>query len=133
MLDTNIVSDLVRNPRGRVQIKLRQHGINSVCLSAIAVSEIRFGLASKGSQKFSDLVENALSRIPVLDYDDGASFIYADIRNDLQKRGTPIGVTDLFIAAHARSLDLTLVTNNVREFQRVPHLKIENWIEEHAP
>ena len=130
MLDTNIVSDLVRNPRGRVQGKLRHHGINTVCLSAIVVSEIRFGLLAKASEKFNDLVESALSRIAVVDYEEKVSFAYAHIRNDLQKRGLLIGVTDLFIAAHAKSLGLTLVTNNVREFSRVEGLKIENWLAE---
>jgi len=130
MLDTNILSDLVRNPRGRVQQKLRRHGINAVCMSAIAVSEIRFGLAKKRSEAFADRVEAALSRIALLDYGDDATFAYAAIRNDLQNRGTSIGTTDLFIAAHAKSLNLTLVTNNIREFSRVDGLKVENWLDE---
>lgn len=130
MLDTNILSDLVRNPRGRTQRKLRQHGINSVCLSAIAASEIRFGLLKRGSDDFAERVENALSRIAIVDYGEEASFTYAAIRHDLQSRGMLIGSTDLFIAAHAKSLGLTLVTNNAREFSRVDGLKIENWLEE---
>jgi tRNA(fMet)-specific endonuclease VapC len=66
----------------------------------------------------------------VVDCGEEASFAYAAIRHDLQARGSPIGVTDLFIAAHARSLNLTLVTNNIREFTRIEGLKIENWLEE---
>jgi tRNA(fMet)-specific endonuclease VapC len=130
MLDTNIVSDLVRNPRGRVQHKLRHHGINAVCLSAVAVSEIRFGLIKRGSGDFTNRVENALSRISILNYGEESSVAYASIRHDLQSRGAMIGSTDLFIAAHAKSLDLTLVTNNVREFSRIEGLKVENWLEE---
>ncbi|MGF9562438.1 type II toxin-antitoxin system VapC family toxin [Neorhizobium sp. JUb45] len=129
MLDTNILSDAIRNPFGAVAEAIDSAVNDSLCVSAIVASELRFGAARRGSDRLTHLVENSLARIAILGYDDRASHHFADIRSALEKRGTPIGTTDLFIAAHARSLDLTLVTNNVREFTRVDGLKIENWLE----
>lgn len=129
MLDTNIVSDVVRNPFGNAADKLYHLGQDDICISSIVLSEILFGLKRKGSARLSALVEGLLSRIAVVDYDASASRHYADIRTFLETRGTPIGTTDIFIAAHAMSLDMVLVTNNVREFSRVDGLKFENWIE----
>ena len=78
-------------------------------------------------------MENFLAQLDTLAYERPADRHYADIRNALERRGTPIGPVDLFIAAHARSLDLTLVTDNIREFSRVDGLKLENWMEREAP
>jgi len=130
MLDTNILSDAIRNPFGVVADTIDKSAKGSLCVSAIVASELRFGAMRRGSDRLTHLVENSLTRILILAYDDQASHHFADIRSVLENRGTPIGTTDLFIAAHARSLDLTLVTNNVREFSRVDGLKIENWLEE---
>ncbi|ACM36060.1 MULTISPECIES: type II toxin-antitoxin system VapC family toxin [Rhizobium/Agrobacterium group] len=129
MLDTNIISDVVRNPMGRAADVM--HGLNrdDICLSSIVLSEILFGIQRKGSERLTRLVEGVLERIAVIAYDDLAGRHYAEIRTALEKQGTPIGATDLFIAAHALSLDMVLVTNNTREFARVPGLKLENWLE----
>ncbi|MGV2123332.1 type II toxin-antitoxin system VapC family toxin [Agrobacterium vitis] len=129
MLDTNIISDVVRNPMGRAADVM--HGLNrdDICLSSIVLSEILFGIQRKGSERLTRLVEGVLERIAVIAYDDLAGRHYAEIRTPLEKQGTPIGATDLFIAAHALSLDMVLVTNNTREFARVPGLKLENWLE----
>ena len=133
MLDTNIVSDVVRNPFGPCADKLYQLNHDDICISSIVLSEILFGIRRKGSERLTDLVEGLLKRIPVVDYDASAARHYADIRTLLEGRGTLIGTTDIFIAAHAISLGIVLVTNNVREFSRVDGLKLENWIERSQP
>ncbi|WP_246041356.1 type II toxin-antitoxin system VapC family toxin [Peteryoungia ipomoeae] len=129
MLDTNIVSDVIRNPYGAAAAKVERVGDDRISISSIVASELRFGILKRGSERLAYLVETILDRIEILPYEDKEASHFADIRLDLERGGKPIGTTDLFIAAHARSLDLTLVTANVREFARVPGLKIENWVE----
>ena len=133
MLDTNIVSELIRKPDGPVQRVASRFGTSAISISSIVASELRFGYLKRGSERLAQLVENMISRVEVVPYDDAASVHYARIRHSLQTSGTPIGPVDLFIAAHARSLDLTLVTDNIREFSRVEGLKLENWIAREAP
>ncbi len=128
MLDTNILSDAIKDPFGRTKRYMERFNEGMICISAIVASEMRYGIRRKGSTRLAERVEQVLSRIPVLPYDDQASRSYGLIRNDLERAGQPIGWADLFIAAHALSLGLTLVTNNAREFSRVEHLKIENWL-----
>ena len=129
MLDTNIVSAVMREPTGRIAKRMEAAGASALCVSALVASELRFGAQKKQSARLVSKVEGALARVDVLPYDDAASIAYADIRARLEHRGTPIGLTDLFIAAHALSLGLTLVTANIREFSRVEGLKVENWME----
>lgn len=132
MLDTNILSDTIRNPFGIASQYMERVNEDSMCVSAIVASEMRYGVRKRGSPRLSYFVENALSRIAIAPYDDKASQSYSVIRDTLERQGRPIGWADLFIAAHAHSLGLTLVTNNVREFSRVDGLKIANWLEEEA-
>jgi tRNA(fMet)-specific endonuclease VapC len=132
MLDTNMISELIRNPEGSVQQVVERIGTPAISISSIVASELRFGYVRRGSDRLATLVENMISRIQVVSYDDAASFHYAKIRQGLQAVGKPIGPNDLFIAADARSLDLMLVTDNIREFSRVDGLKLENWIEREA-
>lgn len=132
MLDTNMISELIRNPEGSVRQVVERVGTPAISISSIVASELRFGYVKRGSDRLATLVENMISRIQVVSYDDAASFHYTKIRQGLQAAGKPIGPNDLFIAAHARSLDLTLVTDNIREFSRVDGLKLENWIEREA-
>jgi tRNA(fMet)-specific endonuclease VapC len=129
MLDTNIMSEMIRNPEGAVQQVVSRVGTPAISISSIVASELRFGYLKRGSDRLAQLVENMIARVEVVAYDDAASIQYAQIRQSLQAAGKPIGPVDLFIAAHARSLDLTLVTDNIREFSRVDGLKLENWIE----
>ena len=129
MLDTNMVSDLITNRRGMVARKIRQVGVDAVSISAVVAAELRFGYLKRASGRLKGIVEDAIGYMPVLPFTDEASVDYASIRCDLMKRGLPIGPNDLFIAAHARALDLTLVTNNIREFSHVDGLKLENWLE----
>lgn len=132
MLDTNILSDALRNPLGRPKLYMQRFESREICTSAIVASEMRYGIAKRGSPKLIERVEAILNWITVLPYDDAAARAYGFIRTELERKGTPIGWGDLFIAAHAHSLDMTLVTNNTREFARVPGLKVENWLEESA-
>lgn len=129
MLDTNIVSDLIRNPQGRAAERLRQHGQDGICVSIITAAELRYGAAKKGSTRLLSRVEAVLSTIDVLPFDVPADTEYGSIRAELEAAGQPIGPTDLFIAAHACSTGVTLVTHNVSEFRRVRGLKVENWLE----
>lgn len=132
MLDTNIISEALRNPFGRLTERVSSFRLGAIATSAVVASEMRYGARKKGSIKLTERVEIVLGRIEVLPYDDNASRHFAEIRADLEKRGQPIGWGDYFIAAHARSLDLTLVTDNIRAFSRVDGLKLENWIEREA-
>lgn len=129
MLDTNIVSDLVRNPQGRAAERLRQHGEAGVCVSIITAAELRYGAARKGSARLLSRVEAVLSTIDVLAFDVPADTEYGRVRAELEAIGRPIGPTDLFIAAHACSIGVMLVSHNVGEFRRVRGLKVENWLE----
>jgi tRNA(fMet)-specific endonuclease VapC len=133
MLDTNILSDTIRNPFGVASQYMERVSEDALCVSAIVASEMRYGIRKKGSPRLSYLVENTLSRIAILPYDDAASQSYSVIRTALERQGKSIGLADLLIAAHALSLGLTIVTNNTREFSRVEGLTIENWLaaEEH--
>jgi tRNA(fMet)-specific endonuclease VapC len=129
MLDTNIASHMIRFPDGVVARRMATLG-GVCCVSALVASELRYGAAKKASPRLYSLVEGLIQRLAVAPYQDVSSIYYAAIRNDLRAKGAPIGPVDLFIAAHAKSLDLTLVTNNIREFSRVEGLKIANWLEE---
>jgi tRNA(fMet)-specific endonuclease VapC len=128
MLDTDICSYLVRRTHAAIRRRLETMASDEVCISAVVKAALLFGLAmSAHRHRDAGAVEDLLESMAVLDFPDAAASHYADIRADLTKRGMAIGANDLFIAAHARCLGLTLVTNNVREFGRVRKLSIENW------
>ncbi len=127
MLDTNALSELVRNPHGTLAQKLNTLEPDSVCTSIVAACELRFGAQRKGSATLTQRVEQLLHALTVLPLDTPVDEHYADIRATLERSGTPIGSHDLFIAAHARSRGMTLLTRNLREFQRVPGLTVEDW------
>lgn len=129
MLDTNAISEMVRNPNGVLADRAKAAPTEELCTSAIVVSELRYGLRKKGAVSLARRVEAVLEEIEILPYDTPVSFAYAQTRDALERKGRPIGYTDLFIAAHALSLELTLVTANIREFSRVEGLKVENWLE----
>ncbi len=128
MLDTNALSDLLRHPGGPVVQRLAAEEPDALCTSIVVACELRFGARRKGSPALTQRVEQLLATILVLPFDEPADQHYADIRTALERAGTPIGSNDLFIAAHARSRGLTLVTHNLREFERVPGLKTVNWM-----
>jgi tRNA(fMet)-specific endonuclease VapC len=129
LLDTNILSDLLRNPGGRAVRRLTLVGEATVCTSIIAACELRYGAAKKCSPELSKRVDGLLESLEVLPLDRDSDSHYGEIRSHLDRKGTPIGPNDLLIAAHALALDLTLVTDNVGELSRVPRLRIENWLD----
>ena len=128
MLDTNLVSDLVRNPHGPVTQHMVEVGPEAVCVSIITAAELRYGCAWKGSAKLLANVEAILRSIQVLAFDVPADAEYGGIRAELEAAGKPIGPIDLLIAAHAYSLGAVLVTANTGEFSRVRGLQVENWL-----
>ena len=129
MLDTNIVSALIRSPHeGRLRDRLVAYGVDRVCMSIITSSEIQFGLARKPSPRIERTLALICDTIEIVPFEAPADLHYGQIRAALERAGTPISGNDLFIAAHALALDLTLVTANTREFSRVPNLRLENWL-----
>lgn len=128
MLDTNIVSDLVRSPQGRVFQTIAALGSEGICVSVVTAAELRYGCARKGSPRLLAQVEAILSSLEILPFDVPADAAYGAIRAGLEARGTPIGPNDLLTAAHARAVGATLVTANMGEFARVEGLACENWL-----
>lgn len=128
MLDTNIVSDLIRNPAGKAAQCLRAIGDAGLSVSIITAAELRYGAARSGSPKLVARVEAILDALDVLPFDVPADAEYASVRVELEASGQPIGPNDLLIAAHARSLGTIIVTANVSEFRRVRGLAVENWL-----
>jgi tRNA(fMet)-specific endonuclease VapC len=128
MLDTNIVSDLVRNPRGRVHSRLAKVPNEQVVTSIVVVAELRYGAARKNSRRLNAQLETILDGLEIISLKPPADRIYGDLRAGLEAIGKPIGANDLLIAAHALSLGYTLVTDNEREFSRISALSIENWL-----
>jgi tRNA(fMet)-specific endonuclease VapC len=128
LLDTNIVSDAMRNPDGRTAACVLRAGKDNVATSIIVAAELRFGIAKRASQALAGRLDALFAEIAVLPFDAPADRFYADIRTRLERRGTPIGGNDLFIAAHALALGAVLVTGNDREFSHIEGLKLENWL-----
>ncbi len=129
MLDTNILSELARNPQGAVTRHIAAVGPDAVCVSIITAAELRYGCAKKGSAKLLAQVEDILESVEVVPLDVPADARYGLIRTALEADGKPIGPNDLLIAAHACTLGAVLVTANVAEFRRVPDLQVENWLQ----
>ena len=128
LLDTNILSDLIRHPVGLVARRVEQVGQKEILTSIIVAAELRYGCAKKGSSKLLERVQGLLETIPVLPLDMPTDAQYGLIRAELEAAGQPIGMNDLLIASHALALGLTLVTDNTSEFSRVRGLKVENWL-----
>ncbi len=128
LLDTNMISDLIRNPKGHAASIVEQLDDDAVATSIIVAAELRFGAAKKKSARLKSEVEDYLAAMNVLTFETPADIVYGDLRATLETAGTPIGANDLLIASHALALDMVLVTGNEREFKRVPGLKVENWL-----
>jgi len=128
MLDTNIISDLVKNPQGKAAKRIAKVGEDNICTSIIVAAELRYGCAKSGSKRLLKAVEDLLSEIAVLPFDVPADAEYGGIRSALEAAGSPIGSNDLLIAAHAYATGATIVTANVDEFKRVRGLSVENWL-----
>lgn len=128
LLDTDTVSDLVRNPGGPVARMVAHHGEATVCTSIVVAAELRFGAHKRGSIRLERQLESVLRGLDILPLEPPAGRRYAELRIALERAGTPIGPNDMLIAAHAIALDLVLVTGNVREFSRVPALDALDWL-----
>ena len=128
LLDTNIVSDLIRNPAGRAAQRVAEIGEEAVCTSIIVACELRFGAEKKNSDSLRNRVEELLSILEIFPLSGEVDREYARIRTRMESAGTPIGPNDLLIAAQALSLGLVLVTANTTEFSRVSGLQVENWL-----
>ncbi len=130
LLDTNIVSDLIRNPQGRVTQHIREVGEAQVCTSIIVAAELRFGATKKGSPRLTAQLEAVLGALDVLSFEAPADAAYGLLRARLEQAGQPIGGNDLLIAAQAVALGHAIVTDNEREFARIDDLPRENWLRE---
>jgi tRNA(fMet)-specific endonuclease VapC len=128
LLDTNIVSDLIRNPQGKAARRIARAGEDAICTSIIVAAELRYGCAKANSARLTKAVEDLLGEIEVLSFEAPADADYGGIRAALEAAGTPIGSNDMLIAAHARVLGAVVVTANEAEFKRVRGLKVENWV-----
>lgn len=129
LLDTNTCIYIINNRPPNVLEKFRKYKAGEVGISSIAASELAYGVAKSGSIKNRKALDMFLAPMQILPFDSLCLWFYADLRASLEKQGLPIGPMDTLIAAQALSIDGTLVTNNIKEFMRVPKLKLENWFE----
>lgn len=128
LLDTNIISELVRRPQGVIAARIAAEGEAHICTSIVVAAELRFGAAKSGSRRLRTQVHAVLAALDVLPLAAPVDAHYADIRHKLEQSGTPIGPNDMLIAAHARASGCIVVTANLREFRRVARLKVVNWL-----
>jgi len=129
LLDTNMCIYLIKNRPPEVLRRFEEYAVGDIGVSSVTAAELHFGAQkSQRPAQNEQALEQFLLPLAVVGFDLSASIAYGRVRAALEKQGTPIGPLDTLIAAHALSLDLTLVTNNVREFARVPDLSVENWV-----
>lgn len=127
LLDNNACSELIKNPQGKVANKLFHVGMHLIGINWVVEAELRFGAKLKNSPQLTQRVEALLNELNMIEFDEQLPVHYADLRAKLTLQGSVIGSNDLWIAAHAQSSGLCLVTRNIKEFGRVPNLQIENW------
>lgn len=130
LMDTNVLSDLVRHPQGVISQRIAMVGESTICTSIVVASELRFGAAKKGSNRLTRQLDAILAVLEILPLDSPADAYYAKLRWQLERAGMPIGPNDMLIASQALAMNLTVVTANVREFRRVHGLSVENWLEQ---
>ncbi len=128
LLDTNILSDLVRHPRGRIAERIKDVGEQNVCTTIEVAAELHYGAAKKDSSRLTAQLETILQAIDVLALEQPTDAIYGSLRATLEQAGRSIGANDMLIASHALALGHTLVTDNEREFRRVKDLRVANWL-----
>jgi len=129
LLDTNTCIYIINNRPPNVLDRFKTYKAGEIGISSIAASELAYGVATSGSSKNRNALDMFLAPLQILSFDSQCLWFYAELRTSLEKNGLPIGPMDTLIAAHALSINGTLVTNNTKEFSRVPKLKIENWFE----
>jgi tRNA(fMet)-specific endonuclease VapC len=128
LLDTNVVSDLVRYPRGRISARIAEVGETQICTSIIVAAELRYGAAKKSSSRLSAQLNTVPGALDVLVLEAPVDTFYGELRARLERAGQSIGANDLLIAAHALALGHAVVTDNEREFSRIDDLRVENWL-----
>jgi tRNA(fMet)-specific endonuclease VapC len=128
LLDTNIISDLVRNPQGRAARHVARVGDLNVCTSIVVAAELRFGAIKKDSPRLTTQIETVLDVVDILPLESPVDREYGRLRARLEREGQPIGSNDLLIAAQSIALGVTLVTDNLSEFSRIAELSCENWL-----
>jgi tRNA(fMet)-specific endonuclease VapC len=128
LLDTNILSDLVRNPQGSIAARIAEVGDAAICTSIIVAAELRFGAVKKRSERLTRQLERILLAIDIQPFEAPADVAYRQLRAQLEAAGVPIGGNDMLIAAQALATDCAVVTDNEREFARVAGLRVENWL-----
>ena len=129
LLDTNTCLYNINNRPPKVLDRFNAYKAGEIGISSIAASELAYGVAKSGSIKNRKALDMFLAPLQILPFDSQCLWFYADLRASLEKKGLSIGPMDSLIAAHALSINGTLVTNNLKEFSRVPQLKLENWFE----
>lgn len=129
LLDTNTCIYIINNRPPKVLERFRKYKAGEVGISSIAASELAYGVAKSGSVRNRKALEMFLAPLQILPFDSQCLWFYADLRASLEKQGLSIGPMDTLIAAQALSIDGTLVTHNIKEFMRVPKLKLDNWFE----
>jgi tRNA(fMet)-specific endonuclease VapC len=127
MLDTNICIYVINSRPASVLARFKQVQLGDIAISSVTAAELAFGVAKSGSARNRQALEMFLATLEILPFDESAIWHYGDLRADLERRGQPIGSLDTMIAAHALSTHTILVTNDTREFERVPNLRLENW------
>lgn len=130
LLDTNICIHVINAKPPAVLERFRQHRMGEIGLCSVVAAELAYGVAKSGSARNREALEMFLAPLIMLPFDEPALWAYGDLRAELERKGTPIGALDTMIAAHALSQQSTLVTNNTREFARVPGLSLENWVQQ---
>lgn len=129
MLDTNICIYIIKKRPESILKKFKKHRNQNIYISVITLAELQYGVERSSSKKFNQkIINDFISHLFVVPWDKESAVQYGKLRNTLNEKGTPVGNMDLMIASHALSQDFTLVTNNVKEFKRVPNLKYENWV-----
>lgn len=130
LLDTNICIYIIKKKPENVFRKFRDIPFGSVGISSITLAELQYGvMKSSNPAKNQEALERFITPLQIFEFGFNQTKVYGKIRAELERRGTPIGPLDILIASHAVSLNLTLVTNNMREFKRIPDLQLENWTE----
>lgn len=127
MLDTNICIYVINSRPAMVLERFRLERLGDIAISSVTAAELAFGVAKSGSARNRQALEMFVSILEIMPFDESAIWHYGDLRTELERRGQPIGTLDTMIAAHALTSNTILVTNNTREFEHVPGLRLENW------
>jgi tRNA(fMet)-specific endonuclease VapC len=128
LLDTNICIYIINQRPAQVIEKFQKYRAGDLGVSSVVAAELAYGVAKSGSQRNHDALEMFLAPFEILPFDEKSVWVYGELRSYLEKRGEPIGTLDTLIAAHALSVDALLITNNIKEFAKVPKLKLDNWV-----